>query len=191
MTEEPAFGELVGEGVAPLKPGPQRVPLAAERPSEASLAARREAAEALRVAQADPLGGEPEVMISPFDLLAFKRAGVQDGVYRNLRLGKYRMDARLDLHKMTVEQARVAVFQFVKDCVTHDVRSALITHGTGNGRAQPAILKTYVGFWLPQLDDVLAFHTAQKHHGSYGSTYVLLKKSDRNKLDNRERHSRR
>ena len=190
--ESDAFEDLVGADVAPLKKTlAGRVALGSVKESTESLAARRAAAEAEAKAAEDPLSGEPAVAIDPYDLLAFKRPGVQDGVYRNLRLGKYALDARLDLHKMTVDNARREVYQFVRDCVAHDVRSALITHGTGVGRAQPAILKSYIAFWLPQLDDVLAFHTAQKHHGSYGSTYVLMRKSAQKRLDNRERHSRR
>ena len=35
---------------------------------------------------------------------------------RSLRLGKYPIDARLDLHKLTADQARQEVYQFIKDC---------------------------------------------------------------------------
>ena len=118
-------------------------------------------------------------------LLSFKRPGVQNGVFRNFRLGKYGIDARLDLHKMSVEQARKELFQFVIDCLTNDIRSALVTHGKGEGRKTPAILKSYVAFWLPQIPDVLAFHTAQKQHGSYGATYILLRKSNNKKKETR------
>ncbi len=138
----------------------------------------------------DPLAGEPMEMVEPLALLSFQRPGVQHGVFKNLRLGKYAIDARLDLHKLTVDKARREVYQFIQDCVNNDVRAVLITHGKGEGREQPAMLKSCVAFWLPQLPEVLAFHSAQKHHGGYGATYVLLKKSERKKLENRERHSK-
>lgn len=134
------------------------------------------------------LSGEYIQPLDPFAILEFKRDGVQTGVYRNLRLGKYPIDARLDLHRMTVEQARVAVFQFIRDCMSHDIRCALLTHGKGEGREQPALLKSCVAHWLPQFDDILAFHSAQKHHGATGATYILLRKSERKKLENREKH---
>jgi len=37
---------------------------------------------------------------------------------------------------------------------------------------------------------VLAFHTAQKQHGSYGATYVMFKKSAKKKLENKESNRR-
>lgn len=136
------------------------------------------------------LSGEYIEPVDPLAVLEFKRDGVQTGVYRNLRLGKYLIDARLDLHQMKVEQARTAVFQFIRDCMTHDIRCALITHGKGEGREQPALLKSCIAHWLPQFPEILAFHSAQKRHGASGATYILLRKSERKKLENWEQHQK-
>ncbi|MFC6977634.1 DNA endonuclease SmrA [Microbulbifer taiwanensis] len=153
--------------------------------------ARREAAVEETARELNPLSGEYVELVDPWDPLEFKRDGVQNGVYRNLRLGKYQVDARLDLHRYTVEMARRAVLEFVRDCVEADVRCALITHGKGEGRKQPALLKSCVNNWLPQLQEVLAFHSAQKQHGGLGATYVLLRKSERKRQENLEQHQRR
>ncbi len=153
--------------------------------------ARREAATAQTYRELNPLGGEFVEPVEPFDPIEFKRDGVQNGVYRNLRLGKYTVDARLDLHNHTVEMARSALYQFVRDCVEADVRCALVTHGKGEGRKTPAMLKSCVNAWLPQLDEVLAFHSAQKQHGGLGATYILLRKSERKRQQNLEQHQRR
>jgi DNA-nicking Smr family endonuclease len=51
-----------------------------------------------------------------------------------------------------------------------------VTHGKGEGREQPARLKSCVNHWLRQFDQVLAFHSAQKTHGGVGATYILVKK---------------
>jgi len=45
----------------------------------------------------------------------------------------------------------------------------------------PAVLKSHLVHWLPQLDDVQAFHTAQPKDGGAGALYVLLRKSERKK----------
>lgn len=170
----------------------RRVALKKDRQeSEASRRARREAAVQETARELNPLSGEFVEPVAPWDPLEFKRDGVQNGVYRNLRLGKYTVDARLDLHRHTVEMARRAVLEFVRDCVEADVRCALITHGKGEGRQQPALLKSCVNSWLPQLREVLAFHSAQKQHGGLGATYVLLRKSERKRQENLERHQRR
>lgn len=130
--------------------------------------------------------------IDPYDYLSFKRDGVQEGVYRKLRLGKYPIDAQLNLHRLTLSEARIEVFQFIKDCYQHNVRTLLIIHGIGqHSKPYPALLKSHINHWLPTLNTVLAMHTAQKHHGGYGATYVLIRKSADKKRENRERHSKR
>lgn len=152
---------------------------------------RRAAAAAVTREDTNFLSAEHIDPVQPLDILEYKRPGVQHGVYRNLRLGKYAIDARLDLHRMTVDEARRALYQFVRDCMDNDIRCALVTHGKGEGRAQPALLKSCVANWLPQFDDVLAFHSAQKRHGASGATYILLKKSEQKRQENWEKHSRR
>jgi len=129
--------------------------------------------------------------VKPLDPISVKRDGVQNGVFRNLRLGRYRCDARLDLHRMSVAQAREAVFGFISDALEADIRSALISHGKGEGREQPALLKSCVNHWLRQLEPVLAFHSARPEHGGLGACYVLMRKSERQRQENRERLGRR
>lgn len=184
------FSKMLGDDVTPLQQE-TRVRLSRQESDTPGVDERRKAAaEQVRTA-ADPLTTEPMEMVDPLSVLSFKRPGVQNGVFRNLRLGKYPLDARLDLHRMTVAVARKSIYQFVQDCVAHDVRAALITHGKGLGRENPAVLKSCVASWLPQMPDVLAFHTALKQHGSYGATYVLLRKSEKKKQETREKASKR
>lgn len=187
MNDEEGFSSLLGDDVTPINVEP-RADL--KKDDAVDKTPRRQAAAAHVESFDDPLASEPVEMVDPLAVLSFMRPGVQHGVFRNLRLGKYATDARLDLHRMTVEQARVLVYQFIQDCLAHDVRSALITHGKGEGRSQPALLKSCIAHWLPQMDEVLAFHTAQKQHGSYGATYVLIKKSEKKKQKTREQHTR-
>jgi len=178
------FKSLLGDDVKPIKQE-KRVNVKLQS-NDASVSTRKLNAESFSESTVDPLETETMTMVSPLDILEFKRPGVQNGVYKNMRLGKYPIEARLDLHRLSVEQARQSLFQFVSDCLDNDVRFALITHGKGEGRDTPALLKSCVGHWLPQIESVLAFHTAQKHHGSYGATYILLRKSDRKKQVARE-----
>ncbi|MGB1091979.1 MAG: DNA endonuclease SmrA, partial [Oceanobacter sp.] len=129
--------------------------------------------------------------IGPHDVVGYKRPGIQDGVFRKLRLGKYTTDARLDLHRRTVEEARRQVFRFIHDCMDHDIRSVLILPGKGDRtEGDPAVLKSHLAHWLEQIDDVQAYHTAQPQHGGAGAFYVLLRKSDRKKQEAREQFSK-
>jgi DNA-nicking Smr family endonuclease len=159
--------------------------------NSASAEFRRRAAQQESAASKDPLVDAEVPMVEANAILAFQRPGVQHGVYRQLRLGKYTIEARLDLHRMKLEEARLAVYQFIRDCISHDIRCAMITHGKGEGRKTPALIKSHVAHWLPQITEVLAFHSAQKHHGGSGATYVMLKKSDKKRQENLERHQKR
>ncbi|TVZ37768.1 DNA-nicking Smr family endonuclease [Alteromonadaceae bacterium 2753L.S.0a.02] len=188
MSGDDDFKALFGDDVEPVK-SDQRVSVHKPKDADVDKEARRLAAQELANVKQDPLS-VPSELLDPFDVLSYQKPGVQHGVFRNLRLGKYLIDARLDLHKLTVEIARKAIYEFVKDCIASDVRCALITHGKGAGRDTPALLKSCVNHWLPQFDEVLAFHTAQRHHGGYGATYVLLKKSDKKKQETKDRHQR-
>lgn len=188
--ESDFFRQMVGDDVKPIK-AEKRVNLLKEQSDPLNIPARRAAATAEPVVESNSLSGEYIEQLDPHAVLEFKRPGIQNGVYRNLRLGKYQIDARLDLHRMTVETARRAVYQFVNDCIEHDIRCALITHGKGEGRETPALLKSCVAHWLPQLDGVQAFHSAQKQHGGSGGTYLLLRKSERKRQEDLERHQKR
>lgn len=183
------FFSAVGD-VKPIKQE-ARVALKKRSQDHTALQARRQAAVSEVEAERNDLSGDYIEQVDPLAILEFKRPGIQHGVYRNLRLGKYTIEARLDLHRMTVDQARHQVFQFVKDCLQHDIRCGLITHGKGEGRKQPALLKSCVAHWLPQIDNVMAFHSAQKQHGGGGATYVMFRKSERKRQDNMERFARR
>ncbi|MBX2808468.1 MAG: DNA endonuclease SmrA [Cellvibrionaceae bacterium] len=173
------FHRAMGD-VKPIKTAKRIALTPANKADAAAHQLRRQAAETPVVKASDPLLETTVEPLQPQTCLSFCRPGIQHGVYKQLRLGRYTLDARLDLHRMTIEQARKAVYQFIGDCIANDIRCALITHGKGEGRPTPAILKSHLAHWLPQLDTVLAFHSAQPAHGGLGACYLLLKKSGRN-----------
>ena len=42
-------------------------------------------------------------------------------------------------------------------------------------------MKSYVAFWLQQINEVLCVHSAQAFHGGSGAVYVMLKKNEEKK----------
>lgn len=116
--------------------------------------------------------------VEPEQILSFKLDGVQPGVFKKLRQGKYGFDFHLDLHRKTVAEARQEVFQLLKNAARFEYRTLLITHGKGIMSDPPARLKSYVNHWLRQVDLVLGFHSCQARHGGTGSVYVLLRKPE-------------
>ncbi|WP_240223244.1 DNA endonuclease SmrA [Rheinheimera hassiensis] len=154
--------------------------------------ARRKAAEQEMEYDANYLSMEYVDLVKPDEPFTYKKDGVQDGVYRNLRLGKYQLDATLNLLGKSLSDARRELFFFLEDCHKRGIRTLLIQHGMGrNSKPHPAILRSYVFKWLPQIATVLACNTAQKQHGGYSATYVLLQKNAEQKRENRELHSKR
>ncbi len=168
------FGELFGEVVQPLGAKGATF-LKSTSKKTPGMAVRLKHAQEDMIVDANFLDSFMSIVdIEPPEIISHCRAGVQHGVFKKMRLGKYDLQARLDLHRYSVEQARRAVWKFIGDCRQKGVRCALIIHG--KGRSKPAVLKSCINHWLRQLSDVLAFHTAQKHHGGEGATYILIKK---------------
>ena len=175
-------------GVRPLKgEAPQPVQRSREKPGPGTLY-RRAAAQR-------PAEGDDNFLTTGFvefvhsqEVLSFKRSGIQNGVFQTLQRGGYRIDATLDLHLMTVEDARVEVFAFIRDCIRYEVRTALINHGKGTrSKDSRAMIKSYLARWLPQFKEIMAFHSAQGFHGGTGAVYLLLRKSEKAKDRVRER----
>ncbi|MGF1773729.1 DNA endonuclease SmrA [Vibrio wakamikoensis] len=158
--------------------------------SDAQIAKRQAA---LWLSEQDPeyLSIDYAPMVKPDDIIEFKRDGVQEGVYRKLRLGKYPLQAKLDLHRRTLKEARDEVIKFLQQCMRMDIRTVIIVHGRGERSNPPALMKSYLANWLTQIKDVQCVHSAQRFHGGSGAVYVMLRKSQEKKLENRERHQKR
>lgn len=182
------FREMMAD-VAPLAQDKVQV-TQKHQVSEAQLA-RRLAAQTLSDSAPEYLSLDYAKMLKPDDMVEFKRSGVQDGVFRKLRLGKYDLQARLDLHRKSLKEAREEVLNFLRQCQRMDIRTVIIVHGKGEKSNPPAMMKSFVATWLEQITDVMCFHSALRQHGGNGALYVMLKKSPERKLENRERHSKR
>jgi DNA-nicking Smr family endonuclease len=110
--------------------------------------------------------------------------GVAPGVDRRLaqRLhhGDFAVQAHLDLHGYTVEEAKGLVHRFLTVAYTSGRRCVRLVHGRGhNSRDNRPVLKEQVQFWLShgRLSRlVLAFATAPAADGGAGAVYVLLRR---------------
>ncbi|WP_295876080.1 DNA endonuclease SmrA [uncultured Zhongshania sp.] len=176
-------------GVKPLEIE-RRVVIRKDDGGAVNIAARRAAATAQSNARNFLSTSEIE-LLDPYYVLEFKREGVQNGVFRRLKQGKYAIEARLDLHKMTVEQARLQVFEFIREAMKADLRTIMIVHGRGHhSESTGAVLKSYVNRWLPEMEEVQGFCSAQPQHGGAGAVYIMLRKSEKKKQENRDRLAR-
>ena len=109
--------------------------------------------------------------------LLFARPGLQHNILRKLRRGQFSTEAVLDLHRMTSDQARQAIVEFLQQCGKTGKRCVRIIHGKGHGSRQKLpVLKVKINHWLKQKDEVLAFCSARPMDGGTGAIYVLLKR---------------
>lgn len=106
----------------------------------------------------------------------FSRGGLQQRFLRRLARGQLSIQADLDLHGMSVPQARQALSHFLQECARSDVRRVRIVHGKGFGsRDARPVLKAQVDRWLRLRPDILAFCSAPRHDGGTGALYVVLR----------------
>lgn len=124
--------------------------------------------------------------VGPLDIIGVKKDGVQEGVYRKLRLGKYDAQDVLDLHRVKLMAARTMVHEFLSRAHEQNQRTVLISHGKGLHSERPGFLKSYVMHWLQESHLVLAYHTAPANRGGTGATYVLVRKNGQARQRNRD-----
>jgi DNA-nicking Smr family endonuclease len=194
MSDEENFFEQEMAGVKPLARAP-RVSLrpAARGSNDSSVQERRRAAVTDRGADPNTLSPEGAAPLDAWYVLEYKRPGVQNGVFRKLKQGRYEADARLDMHRMTVAVARRELFDFIEEAQAMGLRTVWLIHGKGENGAQrenSSILKGCTDYWLRELPVVQAFHSAQPRHGGTGAVYVLLQKSEEMKRQNRLRFAK-
>ena len=98
----------------------------------------------------------------------------------NLRKGRFAIQAHLDLHGLTVPEARQSFDRFIHECLQRGHGCIRIVHGRGHhsmdGRA---MLKEHLQRWLNSRRMsrcIVAFTSARLHDGGGGALYVLLRK---------------
>ena len=110
------------------------------------------------------------------EALSYRGEGLQDGVFRRLQRGTFRIGAELDLHGLRWDEAKVAMVRFLAAARDADVRCVRIIHGKGlRSKGDGPVLKQRLDGWLRQRSEVLAYCSARREHGGTGAVYVLLR----------------
>jgi DNA-nicking Smr family endonuclease len=165
--------KLFREAVAGITPLAAPAPLkGARRPAPQARFAR---ADRMAVLQESLDSADADPHTAAGDELVFRRPHVQPGVIRRLRRGEYRVQREIDLHGLTVAQAKQALGEFLNQCLAARVRCVRIIHGKGlrSGHRGP-VLKSAVSGALRRSGAVLAFVSARPVDGGTGALYVLL-----------------
>ncbi|MBI4998346.1 MAG: Smr/MutS family protein [Rhodocyclales bacterium] len=144
-------------------PPPPAVPRQRQRDEQAALAESISAPDLL------------DLHLEGGDEAAWLRPGLSPGVLRDLRRGRWVVQAHLDLHGMNRDEARHQVGLFLGECTTRGHRCVRIVHGKGLGSpGREPVLKRLVLGWLSQSKAVLAFCHARPSDGGSGAVVVLL-----------------
>jgi DNA-nicking Smr family endonuclease len=156
--------------VRPL-PAPEPPPRPPAPPAQARYAEADELAVLAALAQGTPEEGE----FWTGDDWVYLRPGLPERLLRDLRRGRMRIQADLDLHGLRVDEARAAVADFLLESRRHRRTCVRIVHGKGLGSpGQVPVLKRLVGHWLQRYQEVLAFAPARPTEGGSGALRVLL-----------------
>ena len=114
--------------------------------------------------------------------------GLDKASAERLKRGRDPLEARIDLHGMTQDDAHRTLGEFLARSARDELRCVLVITGKGlrpaadgSGRADAiGILRNAVPRWLneaPNRARILAFGVAQPRDGGGGALYILLRRS--------------
>ena len=118
-----------------------------------------------------------------------RAAGVSRETLTRLEKGEFPICAHLDLHGMPLDDARLAVDEFLVSQQKRGHRCVLLITGKGkNSLGGRAVLREHVPAWLargPSSRRVLAFVSARPCDGGTGALVVLMRagSSSKNRID--------
>jgi len=109
-------------------------------------------------------------------VLTYSQPHLHRNLYRQMKRGTLSIEATLDLHQHTADEAVHKTTHFLQTCRERNIRWVLIIHGKGSfSKKGVPVLKSLLNKWLRTKPYVLAFHSAQPKDGGAGALYVLLK----------------
>jgi DNA-nicking Smr family endonuclease len=142
-----------------------------ERPAEAPETAAPTTPPPRRAA---PPRAQPAPAVTLPELTEATAPGLDRRSAERLRRGERRIEARLDLHGMTQDEAHQALLTFLARSVAAGRRCVLVITGKGG------VLRSAVPRWLnerPNRPHLLAFMPAQAKDGGAGALYLLLRRA--------------
>jgi DNA-nicking Smr family endonuclease len=158
--------------VVPLRRSP-KVEHERRRPDPVPAQRLRDDHEALRESLSDQVPWDAGLETG--EELSYARNGIGAHTLRRLRRGYWVIQAELDLHGLTVDEARGRLVDFLNGCIRRGMRCVRVIHGKGlRSKNREPVLKRKVGGWLMQRDEILAFCQARQPDGGSGAVIVLL-----------------
>ncbi|MBL8520472.1 MAG: Smr/MutS family protein [Betaproteobacteria bacterium] len=165
--------EMNADGVQPIAPVRQ-VSHARPKPRPIPLQSRADEAAVPADSLRDTSGWDLD--IDTGDLVSYLRTGLPGDILKKLRRGHWAIQASIDLHGATVDQARTELARFLAEGRHAGLRCVRVVHGKGTrSPGQVPVIRNKVRLSLAQRDEVLAFCDAHPADGGSGAVVVLLK----------------
>ena len=106
----------------------------------------------------------------------FLRRGLSPDILKKLRRGHWTVQAEIDLHGHTIDEAHDALSDFIVEARQRGYRCVRAIHGKGlTSPNREPVLKGRVRKWLAHWDEVLAYCEAPPHAGGGGAVMILLR----------------
>ena len=126
----------------------------------------------------DPLEtSEPVPSVTSADKLFYKKRNLPQKLLRQLKKGQYNLEDTIDLHGMTVVEAKRELDQFIADSFASNFFIIGVVHGKGRSNFEEPILKNKVNAWLRNYPEVITFCSATPKDGGIGKVYVMLEEN--------------
>jgi DNA-nicking Smr family endonuclease len=186
--------ELWQAALRDVKPLRRRRPHSAAKPAPKPPSSSAVAAPVAPVAarQAAKASTKPAPLLP---LTGLRAPGLDKASSERLKRGQYPIEARIDLHGMTQDDAHRMLGDFIARSARAGLRCVLVITGKGlrrlddehpsgadSRRGEIGILRNAAPRWLneaPIRARILAFTAAQPRHGGGGALYVLLRRRER------------
>ena len=177
--EESTLWEVVARGVKPLRRGHAKIvnkskSIAAEKPAEKK---------PLRIKASELFAGGSAALPQPPQKSKTALTPLDRRTRQKLSRGREPIEARLDLHGMTQDQAHSALSRFLRNAQADGIKFVIVVTGKGLRGAsgsERGVLRREVPHWLamPEFRDVVVgFEVAAISHGGEGALYVRVRRA--------------
>ncbi|BCN93414.1 hypothetical protein THMIRHAM_11990 [Thiomicrorhabdus immobilis] len=114
--------------------------------------------------------------VGAFEKLLYHQKGIRLQELSKLKKGDFSVQAILDLHGLTQDNAEQKTIEFVSQCYQDKYRFIRIIHGKGyNSEDEFPVLKNLVNQLLRQIDGVIAFSSTPEKDGGSGAVNIFLR----------------
>lgn len=173
MRPEKDDGDVFREAVKDARPLKSHNRVLHDTPKPSPRPAKREEDERAVLAELARLTFDDDAQFEDDGM--FLRAGLPRDILRKLRRTHWVIQANLDLHGLTGEEAAAQTAAFLAGCKRSGLRCVRIVHGKGlRSPGREPVLKRRIRKLLTRRDEVLAFVEPRAIHGGGGAVVVLL-----------------